>query len=286
MLTAHKTSRFPLVVSRSLISYERERVRASNPKDMTAWDLYLRGLSAIHLGTDESMVEAENLARQAIARDAGFGPGHSLLSFAIAMQTYRHAGKRNQSHFEEMLREAKLAVELDDRDTMAWTFLGLALGINGDYDEGIAASRHAVELNPYALLPHVSLGNCYFFSGQISDSVLSYQEALRIGGSDADILHAHGMMLWVQYMARDYDAACISGRKAELLAPDYLQIQIALAATFGQMGQTDRARSCADKIITTDPNFSCAKFRRNVRWRDTAMIEHAVDGLLKAGLPE
>ena len=273
-------------IAPELIFYERQRVRSNNPRDMTAWDLYLRGLSAIHMGTTEALMEAERLARQAIARDDTFALGHSLLSLAINLLNHRNMGKRTRAHFEEMLQEARRAVELDDRDSNAWAVWALALGHTGELEQGKQASRRAIELNPYAYWPRMALGNNYLFGGHIAEAIAEYQEALRIGGSDEDILHAHTMMLWSEYLSSNYDAACIAGRKAELLAPDYLQINIAMAATFGQMGDLDRARPYTARIIAAVPKFNTARYRRNIRWDDPAMIDHVVEGLVKAGLSE
>ena len=132
----------------------------------------------------------------------------------------------------------------------------------------------------------MALGNNHLFAGDIAEAITEYQEALRIGGSDDYILHAHTMMLWSEYLSSNYDAARIAGRKAELLAPDYLQINIAMAATFGQMGDLDRARLYTARIIAANPTFNTARYRRNIRWHDPQMIDHVVEGLLKAGLPE
>jgi len=273
-------------IAPELISYERQRVRSNNPRDMTAWDLYLRGLSAIHIGTTEALMEAERFARQAIARDAMFALGHSLLSLTINVQNHRNLGKRTRAHYEEMLQEARRAVELDDRDSNAWAVWGLALGHNGDFEQGMEASRRAVGLNPYAFLPRLAMGNSHLFGGRIAEAITEFQEALRIGGSDEDILHAHTMMLWSQYLSSNYDAAIVAGRKAELLVPDYLQVHIAMDAAFGQTGDIDHAQLYTEKIFAAVPKFNTARYRRNIRWHDPAMIDHVVEGLVKAGLPE
>ncbi len=94
------------------------------------------------------------------------------------------------------------------------------------------------------------------------------------------------MMLWSQYLSSNYDAAIVAGRKAEFLAPDYLQIHIAMAATFGQTGDVDHARLYMERIIGAVPKFNTARYRSNIRWHDPAMIDHVVEGLAKAGLPE
>ena len=273
-------------IAPELIAFERQKTRAKNPRDMAAYDLYLRALSNMHVGTAAAIVEAEDMARQAIARDATFGPAHSLLGFIITYQYFRHSERRSRSRQEEATREAKLAVELDDRDATAWAIWGMHSCFKGNHEQAIEASERAVSLNPYAFQPRLSLGNAFFFDGQLEAAVSQYQEALRISGGEDDLIQITNMMAWSEYVMGNYDEACIWGRKAAALATDYFQVNVVLAATYAQLGEDERAREHMVIVYRHYPGLNAARYRRNIRWRDARMIDQIVEGLRKAGLPE
>jgi adenylate cyclase len=57
-----------------------------------------------------------------------------------------------------------------------------------------------------------------------------------------------------------------------------------LASAYAQSGQVEQARSEAAEVMRINPGFESAK--RVVVYKDPDDVEHRLDGMRKAGLPE
>ena len=57
-----------------------------------------------------------------------------------------------------------------------------------------------------------------------------------------------------------------------------------MAACLAQLGRLDEARANAAEVLRRKPDFRTSAVK--LRYRDPADLEHALDGLRKAGLPE
>ena len=59
-----------------------------------------------------------------------------------------------------------------------------------------------------------------------------------------------------------------------------------LAGSYAQLGQLDAAQETAAKILDLEPEFSIGWWRERMKFTDPADLDHYLDGLYKAGLPE
>jgi hypothetical protein len=64
--------------------------------------------------------------------------------------------------------------------------------------------------------------------------------------------------------------------------PNYLD----LAGSYAQLGQLDAAQETAARILDLEPDFSIGWWRERTKFTDPADLDHYLDGLYKAGLPE
>jgi adenylate cyclase len=59
-----------------------------------------------------------------------------------------------------------------------------------------------------------------------------------------------------------------------------------LAGSYAQLGRIDAAREIVAKILDQRPDFSISWWRERIKFADPADLDHYLDGLYKAGLPE
>ena len=59
-----------------------------------------------------------------------------------------------------------------------------------------------------------------------------------------------------------------------------------MAAAYAQMGRLDEARAEIAEILKLDPSVCLALYRQRLRYEKIEDLEHYLDGLRKAGLPE
>ncbi len=85
------------------------------------------------------------------------------------------------------------------------------------------------------------------------------------------------------YVARRYDEAISAFRKVE---HHTLQSRGTFAASYAQLGRMEEARAEAAKLLELHPKFSIRKLAQKLYFKNPADLEHHIDGLRKAGLPE
>ena len=59
-----------------------------------------------------------------------------------------------------------------------------------------------------------------------------------------------------------------------------------LAATYAQSGQLDDARTHAKELLRLYPDFSLQRVANVLPYKSKRDLDHLIDGLRKAGLPE
>ena len=103
--------------------------------------------------------------------------------------------------------------------------------------------------------------------------------------------HLTGMLMArlaeAKFHLYEYDEAVDWSRKAarQAVAPR-MWGQVTLVAALGQANDTDGARQVLQDILKHRPNFSLAYVRDHYPIKYTEAVEHLVDGLRKAGVPE
>jgi adenylate cyclase len=59
-----------------------------------------------------------------------------------------------------------------------------------------------------------------------------------------------------------------------------------LAATYAQAGQLEEARKQATEVLHINPGFTIERHKRIMVYKHPQDLEHRIDGIRKAGLPE
>jgi TolB-like protein/DNA-binding winged helix-turn-helix (wHTH) protein/Tfp pilus assembly protein PilF len=106
--------------------------------------------------------------------------------------------------FDIMLRELEQARRLAPNNADLQHAYGVGVALLGRFDEGLAASRRALELDPLSLVINTDLG-------------------------------------WVYYLARRYDEAVAQYRKTLALDPNFTLARFDLALALSQQGKHDEA---------------------------------------------
>src|SRR5262249_886491 len=96
-----------------------------------------------------------------------------------------------QGQFDKAIDAAKQALEHDQRNSDAYSVLGVSLARVGRYDEATDAFQRAIQTNPYGARGYYNLAMHFYGMGNKADAIAMCQEAIRCDGrhkNAADLL--------------------------------------------------------------------------------------------------
>ena len=141
---------------------------------------------------------------------------------------------------------AERAVALNPMDGFTLAYVGLMLAYAGDWERGCALSRQARSLNPH----HPG----WFWFADAFDAFRqgNYREALAV--------------------------------IAKANMPGFWRTHLALAASYGHLGELDAAQSAVHALLSVKPNFAAIARAECFKWWQPTVVDQILDGLRKAGL--
>ena len=265
---------------------EMERAKRKRPDNLDAYDLYLRGWWNYFRLTRESMSEARELLSKAIELDNGFAAAHTALACAHFYEFVRFWSDDSQRSLTEAIQAAQRAISLDANDAEPHWMVSIGLAFDRQYDLAFAEAERAVELNPNLAMAYCARSFAGAFGGRPEDGVTDALTALRLSPRDPFRFAFLNSLTVSQYASRNYEAAADAAMKLTGVAPEHPFGYFNLAPACGQLGRLQEARHALRKGMRYHPDVS--KEFIDARWpyKDAADLEHLVEGLNKAGLPE
>lgn len=117
----------------------------------------------------------------------------------------------------------RAAIQLNQKDSIAYYNLGNVLAEQSKFDEAIAAYRTAITLNPTNAKAHYNLGYWLSAQGQTQQAITAYRTAAQLSPFDADTYYNLSLLLSAQTTptATERTEAEVMMNRAILLNPDY-----------------------------------------------------------------
>src|SRR6266481_2997049 len=171
---------------RPRLAGEEKKLLAKRPtENAEAYQLYLQGLFYWNKWTQADFKKAADYFTQAVQKDPGYA-----LSYAGLADTYSLLGDAHTSlglvkeHFEwdwtGAEQEFKRAIELNPNLGTAHHWYGDYLTNMGRFDEGMAQTKKAQELDPLSLIINTTLGWQFYVAGQNENAVEQLRKVLDI----------------------------------------------------------------------------------------------------------
>ncbi len=267
---------------------ERERARRKPPENLGAWDLFQRGLW--HLFDDvkrDALAQAKRLFERACELDPEFAAAHAELAWAHVAEIVRGLTDDPKASLDAAADAAERAVALDPRDPAARVTLGRVLIFRHAHERAIAEMKAALALNAGFDRGHYGLGMALLYGGRPEESIPHFEKGIRLSPRNP-LLWAHWMMLGLAYLnLEEYEEAIASFEKA-IQQPNAAFMPFAFAAaTLGQLGRIDEARSMLAEAKRRNPGVSIDTVRNTVGLLGpNSGVDWIIDGLREAGLSE
>ena len=263
---------------------EGELARRHYPGNLEAWDLYQRGLWHYRRLSVEDNSKARAFLAQALELDPYFAAAYSRLAAVHYWDISLGWAESPERSLEELLRNARMGVDLDPRDPIGHTYLAAGFSLRGDGERFRAGSRRAVDLNPSSPEALCMLGWALAGSGQADEAISLCQRGLRLSPQGPSAWLAFDVLAFSHVVAGRYSEAIEAGRRATELRPDYLWGYLYLAASFAGLDSPDEARKALEEALRVQPDLSEDLIRRPLAFGARDVVERFIAGLRKAGL--
>jgi len=118
--------------------------------------------------------------------------------------------------------------------------------------------------------------------GKADEAIERLQRAMRLNPLHPQWYEAY--LAAAYFEDRQYDNTVrISG---SLIGTGMPNTHNRLAASYAYLGHMDKAKAHAAKVLELEPDFSIQRFATSRSYRDKSDLEHYMEGLRMAGLPE
>lgn len=260
---------------------EGERVKLKGATQMAAYDYVLRARKVWFNFTREANTEARSLITKALEIDPQYATAWAWLAW-VHIGDWRDAWSGDlERSFALAMEAAKNAIALAPHDYFSHWPMAYLLVRSRRYDEGLAEYAKTLALNPNdsRFLDEMSLALCLV--GRPAEAIAQLKIAIQL-----DPLHPEwffGTLGFAHYLMLEYDRA-IAAMTNMVNTPGgtYLDVR---AAAYAQLGRHSEARTAMAEYLRLQPDRRISQ-GTGFRFKNPADLEHLLDGLRKAGLPE
>ena len=249
--------------------------------NMEAHDYFLRGRE-YHLRFDTTDVEfakAKEMFEKAIELDPDSPHAYlGLAAFHLRM-IFRGATDSPASSLNQASELTRKALTLAGPSSASHRILAFVCLRKRQFGQAKSHYERALAHNPNDahLLADVASNSSYF--GRAEEAIEMLRKAIRLNPNHPD-RYSTGLA-FTHFTARQYDEAL---QALEKTSGSYSRILHLV--TYAQAGRLEEAKSAAREYLETNPDFSIQRFAELEPYEDPADLEHYVEGLRKAGLPE
>ena len=249
------------------------------PENLNAYECYLRGLAHIHeFDFMESPATREMLER-ALSLDPHFARPYALLS---VLELRHWWASRSPRALAEALSLAQKSVALDQNDSMCQCSLGNACLERRQFADSDFHIRRAIALNPNDSRAVICLAELLAYSGAAAEAMTFLDRAFRLDPFAPQWFHsAAGFVL---FCGLDYEKAISSFRRVTRgLSPwDCLYV----IGSYGYLDSLEQAGAILAHYDSLQPTLPLWEHAVQEPFKNAADLDHLLDGLRKAGVPE
>jgi adenylate cyclase len=270
-------------LARQVASAGLETARRKRTDNLAAYDYLLRGMEHLHRSGDGDIERACGMFERAIGLDPSFAEAHAGLAVALTSDYWKNAYRdpSARTRLDRALEAANRAVALDPNDATCHRALAHVHLCRRSFD---LADHHL------ALGSDINPNDSVFLAYRSWFDICIGRPAEALGWLDRAVrLNPHlpgwywelrGLAL---YHLRRYEEAANAFERIPAGPPWYDRFR---AACYAQLGRLAEARASAAEALRKDAAFTLRGFAVVEPYKSQADLDHMIDGLRKAGLPE
>ena len=205
----------------TILAIETRRASARPTADVTAYDLFLRGMKAVGCFTKAGHAEALTLFGEAIARDPNYAEALSIAAFA-------HTNRIVLGWSDDLEGDRRLALDLrsralsarsDDPEVISTVAMAsMQLGV--DAAGALAAAERALSRHPGSSTVQMNTGFVFVYAGQAAAALAGFEASLRLDPLSTWRQIVLFGMAFANLFLKRFEAVVPLAREAGELLPD------------------------------------------------------------------
>jgi len=233
--------------------------------------------------TKALLYEARRLLGQSLVIDPAYARAAAMLArtHLYAYGDPSDGDYLSPAALDRALELAQTAVHLDPLLPQARAQLGHVLIFKRRHDAALAEFERAFALNPNFM--EYRYAQVLLCAGEHARAIEVLEVNIRLDPFQPWPFHFMGV---AHYMLKRYGEAVRWLREGASRLPNQQGAHAMLACAYAQAGQLEEARAEAAEVLRINPGFIIERYKRLVLDKDPKDVQHRLDGLRKAGLPE
>ncbi len=274
-------------VSPSVSGYEQENISKKTKINFSAWDYYLKALSAFNKRSrtdykDLGLDHAKEFLDLAISNDEKNADFYSLYAFIYTQCVIQRVSLDGEDTLEQVLNYARRSESIDPENSRALYCLANYYFFCGDYYQSKDYGERIVKSNPSYASGHVILAYSKVITGDYHDAIDSINKALKLSPFDEDISTWYNCLCFINLGLGKYEDALFFVNKA-LSKSKFGGFIGFKAAILGYLGRDEEAKENLDNYLNSRPQLKTKDDARNILFKNSPLTEIIIEGLIMAG---
>jgi adenylate cyclase len=256
-----------------------QAVRGRPAGQLSPYEALLRSFSYAERVTAEEHAEAKDGLARAVEQSPRDSDCWAMLSIMLADE-YGHGFGAQRDTLERAVEAARRAVDANPANHRAYQALAWSLFLRKDIQASRHAGERALSLNPLDGCTAAYIGQTLAFSGDWDRGLDLIARARRLNPN-------HPGWYWYAPFLDAYrkgnDSAALS-LALKMNLPGVALVEVALAATYGRLGDSDAARRPVRALLALKPDYGAIARVELLKWFDGDTTTQLMEGLSQAGL--
>jgi TolB-like protein len=256
-----------------------EATRLRDPEELSPYEAVLRSFAHFQRVNAEEHAASRLALERAVQQAPGYPDCWAMLSM-LYKEEYTHEFNLRPDPLGRAFAAARHAVEAAPSSHLAQHALAATLFFRREVQAFHTTAERAIALNPMDGFTMAYLGFLMAYSG-------NWERGCALTERARSLNPHHPGWYWFApffnaYRKGDYRTALDIAPKIDM--PGFWRTKVALAAVYGQVGESEGAERALQGLLALRPDFAAAAHEELAKWWEPQLVEHLIDGLRKAGL--
>lgn len=252
-------------------------------KNLKAYEKFLKGAERYFRRTEEDILHARKIFKEAIALDPEYGAPYVMLGWTHLDDIWYWRTKDRAKSLQTADQLAQKAIELTGQDDFNLRLLSSIFMLRKQYDKAIIEIQKAIELSPNSAQSYFIYGMVLRFSGRNDEAIPIFKKAIRLNPF-TPIVYLN-MLAWAYFHTEQYEEAIPLWNKTIELNPDYLFAYQGLTGAYQMSGDEIKARESAAEVLRIKPTYSMEMVKK-FTIKNIERKKRVLEAYRKAGIPE